>query len=121
LIARVKRLLWVTLGLVSLVLGIIGVFLPLLPTTPFILLSALAFAESSPRLHQWLTNHPRWGVIIRNWQDGGRIDRQSKSIAVAVMAMMPLLSWALSAPSWAIGAQVLVLAGVAAFILTRPS
>ncbi len=110
-----------TLGLVSLVLGIIGVFMPLLPTTPFILLSALAFAESSPRLHQWLLSHPRWGVIIKNWQDGGRIDRKSKTIAVSVMAAMPLLSWALGAPLWAIGAQVLVLIAVATFILTRPS
>jgi uncharacterized membrane protein YbaN (DUF454 family) len=104
-----------------LVLGVIGIFLPLLPTTPFILLSALAFAESSPRLHQWLINHPRWVVIINNWQDGGRIDRRSKSIAVSVMATMPVLSWALGAPTWAIGAQVLVLITAATFILTRPS
>lgn len=117
----VLRSLWLILGVGSLLLGLLGVVLPLLPTTPFILLSALAFANSSPRLHQWLLNHPRWGQIIHNWQDGGRIDQRSKTTALLIMAMMPPLSWILGAPSWAIGVQFLVLLMVAAFIISRPS
>jgi len=117
----VVRGLWLTLGVVSLLLGILGVVLPLLPTTPFILLSAVGFANSSPRLHQWLINHRRWGPIIHNWQDGGRIDRRSKTIALSVMVLMPPLSWLLGAPLWAIGLQSLILLMVAAFIISRPS
>lgn len=108
-------------GITSLVLGVIGIILPLLPTTPFILLSAAAFAKSSPRLHNWMMNHHRWGPIIKNWQDGGRIDKRSKTIALSVMAVMPPLSYALGAPLWAIGVQCLVLTAVATFIITRPS
>jgi uncharacterized membrane protein YbaN (DUF454 family) len=95
--------------------------MPLLPTTPFILLSAVGFANSSSRLHDWLINHRRWGPIIHHWQDGGRIDRRSKSIALTLMALMPALSWLLGAPLWAIGLQVLILLMVAAFIISRPS
>lgn len=112
---------WILIGIISLILGIIGIVLPLLPTTPFILLSAAAFAKSSPKLHTWMLNHQRWGLIIRNWQDGGRIDKRSKTIALCFIAIMPPLSYALGAPLWAIGAQTLVLITVAAFILTRPS
>ncbi|MCX7553574.1 YbaN family protein [Marinicella sp. S1101] len=112
---------WFTLGIFSLALGILGVFLPLLPTTPFILLAAAAFAKSSPRLHDWLLNHRNFGKLIRNWQDGGRIDRRSKVVAVIVLSAMPPLSYALGAPVWAIGAQLLVLILVAVFILSRPS
>jgi len=115
-----KKSLWLLIGLTSLALGLIGVVLPLLPTTPFLLLAAVAFANSSPRLHTWLVNHPRWGKIIKNWHDGGRIDKRSKTIALTFMAVMPILSFVLSAPLWAIGAQTMVLLVVAALIVTRP-
>ncbi len=117
----IVRSIWALLGFISLFLGIIGVFLPLLPTTPFILLAAAAFARSSPRIHNWIINHPRWGEIIRNWQDGGRIDKRSKVIALTFMVAMPPLSYVLGAPLWAIGAQTVVLLVVATFILSRPS
>ncbi|MGJ8662627.1 MAG: YbaN family protein [Marinicella sp.] len=116
-----RRSFWLALGLISLVIGIAGVLLPLLPTTPFILLSAAAFAQSSPKLHAWLLNHPRWGLIIQNWQDGGRIDRKSKAMALGVILLTPVLSWILSVPLWIIWVQLLVLSGVSIYILTRPS
>jgi uncharacterized membrane protein YbaN (DUF454 family) len=116
-----KKLFWLSTGIISLILGLIGVALPLLPTTPFILLAGIAFAQSSPKLHQWLTDHPRWGVMIKNWHDGGRIDKRSKTIAISIMALMPLLSYLLGAPLWAIGVQTIILLIVASFIITRPS
>ena len=61
------------LGIVSLALGIAGIFLPLLPTTPFLLLSAWLFVRSSPRLYAWLTNHPRLGPYIRNFRENRAI------------------------------------------------
>lgn len=116
-----KKTMWLLTGLISLVLGLLGVVLPLLPTTPFLLLSAIAFANSSPKMHQWLMNHHRWGPIIKNWHDGGRIDRKSKVVAIGFMLMMPILSLALKAPMWAIGIQTTILLMVATYILTRPS
>jgi len=97
------------------------VVLPLLPTTPFILLTAIAFANSSPQLHVWLMNHPRWGQIIKNWHDGGRIDPQSKIFAISSMAIMPVISYVLAVPLWAINIQIMVLCIVAAFIISRPT
>jgi uncharacterized membrane protein YbaN (DUF454 family) len=55
-------------GLIALCLGILGIFLPLLPTTPFILLASACFVKSSPRLHQWLLSHRIFGPMIENWQ-----------------------------------------------------
>lgn len=114
------RLLWLFTGLSSVVLGAIGVVVPLLPTTPFILLAAFAFARSSVRLTRWLHDHRRFGPLIENWQRHGSIDRKSKIVAMVVIVLTPILTFFAGAPLWAIGSQVAVLACSATFILTRP-
>ncbi|KOE82840.1 YbaN family protein [Vibrio aestuarianus] len=65
-------------GGLSLVLGIIGIFLPLLPTTPFILLSSACFLRSSPRFHYWLHHHRIFGPILDNWQQYRAVSQQVK-------------------------------------------
>ena len=77
-----KRLLYLSVGFVALGLGIIGAFLPLLPTTVFILLAAWAFAQSSERFHRMLLEHQRFGPIIHRWQNGKCISRKTKVVAV---------------------------------------
>ncbi|MFP2768097.1 YbaN family protein [Oceanisphaera sp. KMM 10153] len=62
------RILFALLGCISLGLGMLGAFLPVLPTTPFVLLAACLFGKSSPRVHRWLVNHPWFGGMIRDWQ-----------------------------------------------------
>ncbi|MCG8435160.1 MAG: YbaN family protein [Gammaproteobacteria bacterium] len=114
------RPLWLAVGVVSLGCGAAGAVLPLLPTTPFVLLSAYAFARSSPSLHRWLIRHPHFGPLIRNWQLYGAIDRRTKFIAVAIMVLTPFITWLIGAPPWALAAQCVVLAGAATFVLTRP-
>lgn len=80
------KILYAILGLVSIALGIIGIFLPLLPTTPFLLLSAFLFARSSPRLYEWLMNHKVFGKYIRSY-------REDKSIPLNVKIGAILLLW----------------------------
>ncbi|MEL6754230.1 MAG: YbaN family protein [Pseudomonadota bacterium] len=115
------RWLWIAFGMASVGAAIIGIALPLVPTTPFLLLAAFAFARSSPRLHAWLLGHKRFGPLITNWNEHGAISRRTKLVSVSVMAAMPALSVALEAPLWTVGVQILVLSASAAFILTRPS
>jgi len=114
------RLLWAFVGVVSIAIGAIGVILPLLPTTPFLLAAAYCFARSSPKLHDWLLDHPTFGPLISNWDRYGSIDRRSKSIAMIVILVTLGVSFGIGVPWWALASQIVVLAIVSMFILTRP-
>lgn len=114
------RAVWLAFGGVCVALAMAGAVLPLLPTTPFLLLAAFAFARSSPRLHAWLLGHKRFGPLIADWRDHGAISRRTKQVSLAVMAAMPVLSYSLGAPLWTIAVQAVVLSCSAAFILSRP-
>jgi uncharacterized membrane protein YbaN (DUF454 family) len=88
----VKRGFFLIIGLCSLVLGIIGIALPLLPTVPFILLAAFCFARSSERLHQWLVTHPWFAEGIYQWQSKRALSRSLKRKAM----LMSCLSFVIS-------------------------
>lgn len=72
-------------GLLSLGLGVAGVFLPVVPTTPLLLLSAWCFVHSSPRLYEWLMNHPRLGVYIKNFREYRAIPLRVKVVSVGMV------------------------------------
>lgn len=116
----VGRHLWTGLGWLFVALGAAGVVLPLLPTTPFVLLAAWCFAKSSPRLHAWLLGHRLFGPLIVNWQRHGAIPRRAKWVAIGSMAAVFGLSLALHVAWPVLAVQALALAGSGAFILTRP-
>ncbi len=82
-----KRPLFFIGGCIFLTLGVIGAVLPLLPTTPFVLLSAFCFANSSPRFHTWLHRHPYFGKIIKNWQENRSIPAKAKYLALGMMTV----------------------------------
>ena len=90
-----SRQIWRLAGGVSLALGGIGIFLPLLPTTPFLLLAAYCFQKSSPRLHNWLVGHPTFGPAIKDWQQHGAISRTAKIQAMIALAVVLGLSFLL--------------------------
>ena len=115
------RALCIAGGLLSLALGVIGAVLPIMPTVPFILLAAFCFARSSPRLEHWLETHNQFGPMIANWRRYGAISKRMKLISVGSMALSPLATWYLDVPLWALAAQIVVLAGAATYVLTRPS
>ena len=79
------RWLWIIAGSISLTLGIIGIFLPLLPTTPFLLLAAACYARGSSRLHNWLLNNKMFGKYIRNYREGKGIPARSKVLALTLL------------------------------------
>ena len=120
MLTRAARLTWLVVGLVALALGAIGIALPLLPTTPFILVAAFAFAQSSEKLHRWLLEHDVFGPLIDNWQQHGAISRRTKVVSVATMAALPVISVVAGAPAFVVSVQVVVIGASAGFILSRP-
>lgn len=89
---KIKRVIWVLLGLISLSLGLAGIFIPFLPTTPFLLLSAGLFVKGSDRLYIWLINHKNFGGYIQNFREYKAIPKLTKIFVVGTLWSSILLS-----------------------------
>lgn len=96
----VKRFLWRALAAVSALLGLIGVFVPGLPTVPFLLVAAWAGGRGWPALEAWLLNHPRHGPHIRRWRERGAVPRRAKWAASGMMLLSAAVIALTSAPLW---------------------
>ncbi len=116
----VTRLFWLGFGWGMVGLGLIGVALPGLPTTPFLLLAAFAFSRSAPGLKLWLEEHPTFGPPIRDWEERGAISPRAKTLAVSMMALILAISLLVGVPTWVLVVQILGMGSGALFILTRP-
>ncbi|SIO47579.1 hypothetical protein SAMN05444722_2430 [Rhodovulum sp. ES.010] len=114
------RAAWLITGAVALGLGVLGIFLPLLPTTGFLLLAAFCFARSSPVLYHWLLRHPHLGTPILHWREHRAISTRAKRLALLSMAATILISLALGVGVPILALQVVILSAVAVFIWTRP-
>lgn len=98
------------LGIITLALGIMGAFLPVLPTTPFLLLSAALFLRSNRRLYDWLLNHPRMGTYITNFIKHKAIPLRVKIISVATLWITLLYCAIFVASHWALSALFILIA-----------
>lgn len=87
-----KEKIFIILSFISLGFGIFGMFLPILPTTPFLLLSATLFAKSSTRYYQWLLNHKHLGQYIRDFREDKSIPLRIKIISITTLWITILLS-----------------------------
>lgn len=94
-----KRFFYLTVGFGFVVLAIIGIALPVLPTTPFLLVAAACFAKSSKRCHKWLINNKLFGPIIHNWQQNRCIPKKAKSIAVLSIVIFGGFSVLIAVPN----------------------
>lgn len=117
--AAMKTLL-AALGGLCLVLGVVGIFVPLLPTTPFLLLAAALWMRSSPRLHDWLLSHGRLGGYIRDFREKRAIPLHAKILSVALL--WGSIGWCVAAVVdrwwWAQAALLAVAVGVTCHILS---
>lgn len=87
--------------MVSLIVGAIGVVVPGLPTTPFVLLAAACFVRASPRAHAWLLRNPTFGPLLREWEDHRSMPRRAKRVALLSMALTVSVSvWFLHGQPW---------------------
>ncbi|MBN8554340.1 MAG: YbaN family protein [Deltaproteobacteria bacterium] len=116
------RILFLSLGFLFLGLGFVGIFLPLLPTTPFVLLAAFCFARSSPRFHQALLQSKLFGSLIKDWEQHGVIQLKAKCIASLLLIATFAFTLIKLNLSWPF--QILILVPmilIFLFIWSRPS
>src|SRR5688572_19752060 len=107
-------------GMGCLALGFVGAFLPVLPTTPFVLLAAYCFSRSSDRWHDWLRNSKRFGAVVRSWEDEGSVPQKAKLAATVAMIVVAVGLWVSPALVLVKIATTGAQAAVLVFIWTRP-
>lgn len=127
--ARLLRPVLLAVGFLSLAAGIAGIFLPIVPTTPLLLLAAACFMRSSERMHSWLVKHPYFGVYVNGFLYGGGVPARAKRGALLTLWPVIVLScWIVirkvETPAlrlWVPVVMLVVAGAVTVFILTRPT
>jgi uncharacterized membrane protein YbaN (DUF454 family) len=111
----------IALGWTMVGVGVVGIVVPGLPTTPFLLVAAWAFARSSERFRHWLLNHRLFGPPIVAWQRHGAVPTSAKVLAVAMMAAsLAYVAFFTTAPRYGVVAMGVTLAVIAAWLVSRP-
>ena len=117
----IHRIIYLIIGWTFTGLGFVGAFLPILPTTPFLLVAVWAFSKSSPKLKRWLFMHPKFGFHIRNWFEHGAIDRKAKILSLSMMLLSVGFAILLSENIYIPIVLAVIMVATATFIVTRPS
>jgi uncharacterized protein len=115
------KLLFNTIGILAVILGVIGIFVPLLPTTPFLLLASACFLRGSTRMHGWLISAPMIGEILRNYEENRVVPVRAKIIAM-VMMWPSIIFAAYKVGKWPLQLMLfLIAAAVTIYLLRLPS
>ena len=117
---RCMRFTYLLIGHTSLTLAFVGIFVPLLPTTPFVLLAAACYSRGSERFNSWIHEHPRFGPMITSWREHRAIGPRAKIAAVVTLVISITVSVARFAWPWNVVAAFIGVA-VLTIILTRPT
>ncbi|WP_111641318.1 YbaN family protein [Marinimicrobium alkaliphilum] len=121
LFVRLRRLPWQCLTWGCVGLGAAGTIVPLLPTTPFLLVAAWAAPKGSPRLGRWLLAHPRFGPVLLAWRHERAVPPGAKRLALLLLAASWATLWWLRASPWVLAFTAVLFVAVASFLLTRPN
>lgn len=120
--STIKKILLIIAGWLSVILAIIGIVLPLLPTTPFLLLAAFCFSKSSERFHDWLLNHRWFGDYIRNFQSGRGMTFKAKVSTIFLIWLSIGASVTFFVPIWWVKVMLLLIAAlVSIYLASRPT
>jgi uncharacterized membrane protein YbaN (DUF454 family) len=114
------RLVALILAYFFLALAIVGVFLPGIPTVPFLLLTAWFSAKGSDRLHRWLYEHPHLGKLLIDWERLGAISRTSKVAAVLMLIVSWVVIYHRLNNVWALASSAILFIVIASFLVSRP-
>ena len=115
------KVLLVAVGLLSTVLAVLGIFLPLLPTVPLLLLAAACFARSSDRFYRWLLEHRRLGPLVRTYRDGKGIPARARAAAIALIWVSIALSAYLTPNGWVRLLLFGIASGITAYLVSLPT
>jgi len=116
-----KRIILISLGWLCVGLGFVGVFVPGIPTTIFLIIALWAFTKSSEKLRHWLLNHKRFGPILNNWQEHKVVPRRAKILMVVLMSLAVILFYySLQSLILTIG-LIILLVSVAIYVISLPS
>jgi uncharacterized membrane protein YbaN (DUF454 family) len=117
---RPYRIILFVLAWIFLAVGIVGLFLPFVPGTLFLILAGACFTRSSPRFETWLLDHPRFGPPVRAWRETGAIPRRGKVLACISLALSWLILLATDAPVFLRVLTFAIFLAVGLYIATRP-
>jgi uncharacterized protein len=118
----IRKYILITLGTIFVVLGAIGMFLPLMPTTVFLLLAAYCYSRSSERFYNWLITNRWCGEYIRNWREGRGMTAAHKVKALVLLwASIAFSTWFTGGKLWLTAILVVVAGGVTVYLLSVPT
>ena len=116
-----KRAILISLGWLCVGLGFVGVFVPGIPTTIFLIIALWAFTKSSEKLRHWLLNHKRFGPILNNWQQHKVVPRRAKILMVVLMSLAVVLFYYSLQHLYLTIGLIIILVSVAIYVISLPS
>ena len=116
-----KKIILISLGWLCVCLGFVGIFVPGIPTTIFLIIALWAFTKSSEKLRNWLIHHKKFGPFLSNWQEHKVVPRRAKILMVALMSLAVILFYYSSQSLILTIGLIIILVSVAIYVISLPS